>query len=73
MKVAVLIHKSEDGSGYWAQAPALPGCVTYGASREELVANIREAVEGSLLVESGVFRPEEGGVREELELCSTPG
>jgi antitoxin HicB len=30
---------------YNAIVPALPGCFTYGASREEALANVREAIE----------------------------
>ena len=35
-----------DFAGYYnASVPALPGCFSYGASREEAVANIKEAVQ----------------------------
>ena len=47
MKVQVVIHKAEEG-GFWAEAPAL-GRVTEGDTREELLANLHEAVEGVLL------------------------
>ncbi len=49
MKLKVLIHKDADG-GYWAKVPALPGCVTEADSREELMLNLREAIEGWLEV-----------------------
>ena len=49
MKVKVIIHEAEEG-GYWAEIPALPGCITEGDTWDELIANIREAVEGCLEV-----------------------
>ncbi len=45
MKLRVLIHPAEEG-GYWAEVPALPGCVSEGDTFEEALANIREAAEG---------------------------
>ncbi len=50
MKLQMIIHNAEDG-GYWAQVPAIPGCVTQGDSFEELLENIYEAVEGCLSVD----------------------
>lgn len=50
MNVKAVIHKNEDGS-YWAEVPALPGCATQGETIEELLANLREAIEGYLTVE----------------------
>jgi len=50
MKVNVIIHEAEEG-GYWAEVPALPGCVTQGETMDELISNIHEAVEGCLSVE----------------------
>jgi predicted RNase H-like HicB family nuclease len=46
----VIIHTAEEG-GFWAEVPALPGCVTQAETMEELIPNIREAVEGCLMVE----------------------
>ena len=46
----VLIHKADEG-GFWAEVPSLPGCVSQGETLEELRGNIREAIEGWLLVE----------------------
>jgi predicted RNase H-like HicB family nuclease len=67
MKIKVIIHEADEG-GYWAEVPALPGCFTEGETREELLANIKEAVEGCLFVSSGVAVPTEGGTEEEIEL-----
>jgi predicted RNase H-like HicB family nuclease len=44
MKLKVIIHKSEEG-GYWAEVPALPGCVTQGETLQEIETNIREAID----------------------------
>ena len=44
MKIKVILHEAEEG-GYWATVPALPGCVSEGETREETLANIREAIE----------------------------
>ena len=39
-----LLYQDEDG--IWvAEVPSLPGCNTQGESREEALANIREAIE----------------------------
>ncbi len=56
MKVKAIIHQAEEG-GFWAEVPALPGCVTQGETEEEVTSNLREAVELWLSVdttESGV-------------------
>lgn len=42
-KVNVVIEK--DDSGYYAYSPELDGCQTQGDSFEEVMANIKEAVE----------------------------
>ena len=49
MKLKILVHPAEEG-GFWAEAPALPGCVSEGETLEETLANIREAAEGWLEV-----------------------
>jgi predicted RNase H-like HicB family nuclease len=40
----VLIFPGEDGQ-WVAECPSLPGCVSQGQTRQEAVANIREAIE----------------------------
>ena len=47
MKYRVLIEQDEDGA-FVTHVPALPGCVSQGSSRDEVLANIREAIEGYL-------------------------
>ena len=44
MKIKVILNESEEG-GYWATVPALLGCVSERETREETLANIREAIE----------------------------
>lgn len=40
----VLIYPGEDG--FWvAEVPSLPGCISQGETREEVLANIKEAIE----------------------------
>ena len=43
MRYTVLLEPEDDG-GFVASVPALPGCISQGDSREEALANIREAV-----------------------------
>lgn len=50
MKLKIIIHEAEEG-GYWAEVPAIPGCVTQGDNREELLRNLHEAIEGCLSVD----------------------
>ena len=50
MKLKVIVHTAEEG-GFWAEVPALPGCVTQAETMEDLITNIHEAVEGCLAVE----------------------
>ena len=46
-----IIHKADEG-GFWAEVPALPGCVTQGQSVDEVTTNLREAIQGWLSVET---------------------
>lgn len=50
MKLKTIIHKAEEG-GFWAEVPAIPGCVTQGEIFEELLKNIYDAVEGCLSID----------------------
>lgn len=65
MKLRAIIHVDEEG-GFWAEVPALPGCVTQADTREELEVNLQEAVEGWLAAgEDGL----ESALEEILELA----
>ena len=44
MKVQVVLEPSEDG-GYTAVVPSLPGCISEGETRDDALANIKEAIE----------------------------
>ena len=43
MKFRVVLEPSEEG-GFTAVVPALPGCISEGNTREEALANAREAI-----------------------------
>ena len=44
MKYTVILEREADG-GYVVTVPVLPGCVSQGDTREEALANIREAID----------------------------
>lgn len=44
MRYTAVLEREPDG-GYVVSVPALPGCVSQGNSREEALANIREAIQ----------------------------
>jgi predicted RNase H-like HicB family nuclease len=50
MKLKVIIHEAEEG-GYWAEVPAVPGCMTQGETMQELIENLYDAVEGCLSID----------------------
>lgn len=43
MKYTVILERESDG-GFVASVPVLPGCVSQGDTKEEAIANIKEAV-----------------------------
>jgi predicted RNase H-like HicB family nuclease len=44
MKIKIVVHEAEEGST-WAEV-SLPGCVSRGDSLDDLMRNLREAIEG---------------------------
>ena len=56
MKFVTTLDRDEDG--IWiAECPSIPGCVSQGASRDEAVANIREAIAACLEVRAELGLP----------------
>ena len=44
MKLTVTLDRDEDG--VWiVECPSIPGCVSQGDTKDEAIANIREAIE----------------------------
>jgi hypothetical protein len=41
MNVKIVVHAVEE-VGFWAEVPALSGCVSQGETMDELLANMRE-------------------------------
>ena len=52
---SVVLEADPEGRGFTVRVPALPGCITEGATREEALDNAREAIEGFIegLVKAG--------------------
>jgi predicted RNase H-like HicB family nuclease len=65
MKIKIVVHKAKEG-GFWAEVPAIPGCATQGEDMDELLRNLREAIEGCLTVD--VVEPRRGGKERILEI-----
>jgi predicted RNase H-like HicB family nuclease len=56
----VVLFRGEDG--LWvAEVPSLPGCISQGETKEEALANVRDAIAGyvAVLKEDGLPVPEE--------------
>jgi predicted RNase H-like HicB family nuclease len=56
----VVIYPGEDS--YWvAECPSLLSCISQGKTKQEAIANIKEAIEGYIvsLEEDGLLVPEE--------------
>ncbi len=65
MTLKVFLEEGEDG---WivAHVPALRGCVSQGKTRHEVLANIKEAIEGWLEVEQDKIGPPGQGINAEV-------
>jgi predicted RNase H-like HicB family nuclease len=44
MTLKAIVHDAEEG-GFWAEVPALPGCLTQAETFDKLKTNLREAIE----------------------------
>lgn len=60
-RYTVLLYPEPDEGGYSVIVPLLEGCVTYGTTVDEALANAREAITGHVatLAEIGEEIPEE--------------
>ncbi|MBI4581496.1 MAG: type II toxin-antitoxin system HicB family antitoxin [Planctomycetes bacterium] len=47
MRYRVLIEQDDDGV-FVAECPSMPGCISQGATREEALSNIQDAMAGYL-------------------------
>jgi predicted RNase H-like HicB family nuclease len=64
VRVRIVLEPSEEG-GYTVYVPSLPGCISEGNSREEALANIKEAIELYLEpVDDDLVAPEGSEVQE---------
>jgi predicted RNase H-like HicB family nuclease len=59
MKIKVVVHEAED--------PAIPGCASQGETMDEVLQNLREAIEGCLSID--VAEPKGGGQQRILEIA----
>jgi predicted RNase H-like HicB family nuclease len=60
-----MLEPSDEG-GYTAMVPSLPGCISEGNTRDEALANIREAID--LYLEPVDLPPLTGGQTEIVEI-----
>jgi predicted RNase H-like HicB family nuclease len=44
MKLKIVLEPSDEG-GFTVYVPSLPGCISEGDTKEEAMANIKEAIE----------------------------
>ncbi|MBM4018571.1 MAG: type II toxin-antitoxin system HicB family antitoxin [Planctomycetes bacterium] len=49
MRIRVVLERDEGGF-YVAEVPAMPGCLSQGRTKKEVLANIKEAIRGWLEV-----------------------
>jgi predicted RNase H-like HicB family nuclease len=67
MKYRVVLIESEEG--FAVGCPALPGCWSQGATREEALANIREAIREYLEVKEEIAMQEAVADGAKLSVC----
>jgi len=71
MKFIVTIGRDEDG--VWvAECPSIPGCVSQGATKDEALQNVKEAIRLCLEVRAEKGVPVTTEIREVDVPCSPP-
>jgi predicted RNase H-like HicB family nuclease len=66
MKYAVWLEESDEG--FAVSVPGLPGCHSHGATREEALANIKDAIREYLAVVQELTKSATGAQRAEVEV-----
>ena len=64
MKYKIALQKTEEG--YSVSVPGLPGCWSQGATEQEALANIQDAIQGYLAAREELLR---GAVVREIEVA----
>jgi predicted RNase H-like HicB family nuclease len=64
VKYKVALEKTEEG--YSVSVPGLPGCWSQGATEQEAIANIQDAIQGYLAARDELLR---GAVVREVEVA----
>ena len=67
VKYLVTLREAEEG-GYTIEVPALPGCISEGATHEEALKNIRQAIEAYLVEETDELNPQARVLITEVEV-----
>lgn len=67
MKLPIIVTKGENGY-IVVECPAIPGCISQGKTKEEALANIREAIDGCIEVRKEMGLPPVEDI-EELEVA----
>jgi len=65
VKYKIALHKSDEG--YSVSVPGLPGCWSQGATEDEAIANIREAIQEYLAVRDQLL---DGATVREVEVTT---
>lgn len=70
LEYTVVLHLDPEVGGYWVEVPALPGCVSQGDTREEALANVKEAIELHIeaMQEDGEEIPQEESAKVAVEV-----
>ena len=60
-KYTIILEPNYPEKGYTVRVPALPGCISYGRTKEEAMARAKEAIQGFIegLEKAGEQVPEE--------------
>ena len=60
-KYTIILEPNYPEKGYTVRVPALPGCITYGRTKQEALSRAREAIAGFIegLEKAGESVPEE--------------